>query len=223
MRLLIVEDNKELAKELEKIFKREKFTVSIETDGSKAIDTILSENFDMIILDLMLPMFNGFQILKIIREEDIKTPVLILTARDNINDRVKGLDLGADDYLTKPFSTSELLARIRAVLRRSGEESKNVIETENLKLDLKSKEIFLDGKKLDLTLKEFMILEFLILNKNKPVSKFDIAEHIWGDSYDILSTSNFVEVHIKNIRKKLQKFTDKKIITTVRGVGYKIK
>ncbi len=222
MRILIVEDEKGLSEELKKTLENEMFTVSTVFNGSDAIDKILSEKFDLIILDLMLPEIDGFEVLKFIREEKVKTPVLILTAKGQIDDKVKGLDLGADDYLTKPFSGVELLARIRAILRRSGGESENIIFTENLKLNIKTKEIFFKQIKLDLTPKEYAILEFLILNKGKPVSKYDIAEHVWGDSYDIFSTSNFVEVHVKNIRKKFQKLTNHIIIKTLRGFGYKI-
>ncbi len=222
MRVLIVEDEKELAFELKKTLEKEKFTVKIVYNGNDAIEKILSEKFDLIILDIMLPEINGYEVLKFIRNENINTPVLMLTAKIDIEDKVRGLDLGADDYLTKPFSVAELLARIRAILRRAGGEHNNIINIKDLKLDLKAKEIFFNNIKLDLTPKEYLILEFLILNKGKPVSKYDIAEHIWGDSYDIFSTSNFVEVHVKNIRKKLKKFTIKEIIETVRGFGYKI-
>ena len=222
MRVLIVEDEQTLAEELKKILEKEKFSASIEYNGNRAIDKILSDKFDLIILDLMLPQINGFEVLKFIRNEKIKTPVLILTAKDDLDDKVKGLNLGADDYLTKPFSTSELIARMRAILRRVSGETDNIINSRSLKLNLESKEVFFNNEKLDFTTKEYMIIEFLILNKGKPVSKYDIAEHVWGDSYDILSTSNFVEVHIKNIRKKLQKFSKSPIIKTERGFGYRI-
>ncbi len=222
MRILIVEDEKDLAFELKKMLIKEKFSVSLVFDGNNAIDILLSEKFDLIILDLMLPEIDGFEILKFIRKEKIKTPLLILSAKGDLEDKVKGLDLGADDYLTKPFSQAELLARIRALLRRVGGETENVINLGKLKLNIKSREIFWKNQKIDFTPKEYMILEFLILNKGKPVSKFDIAEHVWGDSYDILSTSNFVEVHVKNIRKKLKNITYNEIIETVRGFGYKI-
>ncbi len=222
MRILIVEDEKDLAYALKKGLENQKYTVTIEFNGNSAIDRILAEEFDLIILDIMLPEINGFEVLKFIRNEKIKTPVLILTAKGELEDRVKGLDYGADDYLTKPFSQAELFARIRAILRRSAGGSENTIITNNLKLNLATKEIFLNDEKLDLTPKEYLILEFLILNRGKPVSKYDIAEHVWGDSYDIISTSNFVEVHVKNIRKKLSKLTDEQIIETVRGFGYKV-
>ncbi len=218
MRILIVEDEKELAISLKKALKSEKYSVTVEFNGSDAIERILSEKFDLIILDIMVPEIDGFEVLKFIRKEKIETPVLMLTAKSDIEDRVKGLDLGADDYLSKPFSFAELLARIRAILRRKCGGTYNIIEINELKLNLKTKEIFFNETKLDLTPKEYLILEFLILNRGKPVSKYDIAEHVWGDSYDILSTSNFVEVHIKNIRKKIKK----DIIKTVRGFGYKI-
>ena len=222
MRILIVEDEKDLAYALKKGLENQKYTVTIEFNGNSAIDRILAEEFDLIILDIMLPEINGFEVLKFIRNEKIKTPVLILTAKGELEDRVKGLDYGADDYLTKPFSQAELFARIRAILRRSAGGSENTIITNNLKLNLATKEIFLNDEKLDLTPKEYLILEFLILNRGKLVSKYDIAEHVWGDSYDIISTSNFVEVHVKNIRKKLSKLTDEQIIETVRGFGYKV-
>ncbi len=217
-----MEDEKELAKELKNLLNKEGFYATVEYNGDKALDTALSESFDIIILDIMLPGLNGYEILKHIRNEKIATPVLILTAKADITDKVKGLDLGADDYVVKPFSSFELLARIRAVLRRFSGENTNIITARNISLNLATKEIFINKKKLDLTPKEYSILEFLILNKNKPVSKYNIAEHVWGDTYDIISTSNFVEVHVKNIRKKISKLTDNQVIETERGFGYKI-
>ncbi len=222
MKILIVEDEKELAKNLSTLLTAENFIVKTEYNGNKALDVIFAENFDIIILDIMLPELDGLKIIKALRKEHIKTPVIMLTAKNDIADKVKGLDAGADDYIVKPFSTSELIARIRAVLRRFRDDMSEIVEIDDLKINIETKEIFYNNNKMDLTKKEYSIVELLALNRNKPVSKYDIAEHVWGDTYDLIATSNFVEVHIKNIRKKFSKFTDKHIIETERGFGYKI-
>ena len=222
LKILLVEDEKELARELERLLSGEGYYVTVEHNGDSALDVILSENFDIIILDIMLPGLNGYEILEHIRKENIKTPVLMLTAKVDIEDRVKGLNLGADDYVIKPFSSMELLARIRAIFRRISNDTTNILNLGELSVNIETKETFINNQQVELTPKEFSILEFLILNKNKPISKYDIAEHVWGDSYDIISTSNFVEVHIKNIRKKFSKITNNQIIETERGFGYKI-
>ncbi len=222
MKILLVEDEKELAHELENLLSNEGYMVTVEYNGDTALDTILSEDFDIIILDIMLPGLNGYEILKHLRDEKIKTPVLMLTAKADIDDRVKGLNLGADDYVIKPFSGMELLARLRAIYRRISNDTTNILKLNELTVNLETKEVWINDEQVELTPKEFNILEFLVLNKNKPISKYDIAEHVWGDSYDIISTSNFVEVHIKNIRKKFSKITKNQIIETERGFGYKI-
>lgn len=222
MKILVIEDEKDLAHEIKNFLTKEGYTVAVEFDGDSGLNRILSDEFDIIVLDIMLPEIDGFEILNHIRKEGIPTPVIVLTAKSDTIDRVKGLNLGADDYVIKPFSSVELLARIRAILRRIAGGTSTIITANGISLNIETKEVFIDDKRIDLTPKEYEIVEFLMLNKKKPISKYDIAEHVWGDTYDIISTSNFVEVHIKNIRKKLLKYTDKQIIETERGFGYKI-
>jgi DNA-binding response OmpR family regulator len=162
-------------------------------------------------------------VLREIRQAGMTTPVLMLTAKREIGDRIKGLDLGADDYLAKPFSLDELLARIRALFRRSGGQAESVLQVKDLRLDTVSREVTKAGKPVELTAREFSILEFLFYNKNRAVSRFSLAEHVWGDAFDPFSMSNFMDVHIKNLRRKIGDPDHGTIIRTIRGVGYIIK
>jgi DNA-binding response OmpR family regulator len=170
----------------------------------------------------MMPKMDGWTVLKEARKGGIDTPVLMLTAKGDIQDRVKGLDLGADDYLAKPFSLDELLARLRALLRRSGGQSESVLQTQDLELDTRSRQVTRGGSPIELTPREFSILEFLLYNKNRAVSRFSLAEHVWGDDFDPFSMSNFMDVHIKNLRHKIGDSGECRIIRTLRGVGYLI-
>ncbi len=167
----------------------------------------------------MLPRLNGLEVLKEIRNAGITTPILMLTAKGDVADKVLGLNLGADDYLAKPFSQAELLARVRALLRR-GTEANPVIESGNIRLHTVSREVLKDGEAVSLTAKEFAILEFLLHNRGRAVSRFVLAEHVWGDNFDSFSMSNFVDVHMKNLRKKLKTDDVEPLIKTVRGFGY---
>ena len=220
MRILIVDDELSLLQQLEQILKRERYTVETASDGGKALDKIFETSFDLIILDIMMPEIDGLTVLEHIRRAKIDTPVLMLTARGDIEDRIKGLDLGADDYMPKPFSLDELLARIRALLRRSGSQAETLLKIDDLKLDTVSREVKKGEKPVELTPREFSILEFLLYNKNRAVSRFSLAEHVWGDDYDPFSMSNFMDVHIKNLRQKIGDTSSSKLIRTIRGVGY---
>jgi DNA-binding response OmpR family regulator len=157
-----------------------------------------------------------------LRRQNIKTPVLILTIKNSVDDRVEGLDSGADDYLIKPFAIPELLARIRTLLRRSSDEKKASLKAGELLLDTTKREAFIKDKLINLTPKEYSILELLLYNKNRVLSRLAIAEYVWGDNFDLFSMTNFVDVHIKNIRKKMDEFSTEKIIKTVRGIGFMI-
>jgi DNA-binding response OmpR family regulator len=192
-------------------------------DGEEALDKLFETPYDLIILDIMLPKRDGLSVLREVRQDGMTTPVLMLTAKGDISDKIKGLDLGADDYLPKPFSLDELLARIRALFRRSGGQADSVLQVQDLRLDTVSREVTKEGKPVELTAREFSILEFLLYNKNRAVSRFSLAEHVWGDAFDPFSMSNFMDVHIKNLRRKIGNAGYGTIIRTIRGVGYIIK
>jgi DNA-binding response OmpR family regulator len=222
VRILIVDDEENLLDQLRISFQRQRYIVETAVDGEEALDKIFNSEFDIIILDIMLPKHDGFSVLKEIRQAGINTPVIMLTARKSVDEKVKALDLGADDYLAKPFSLDELMARVRAVLRRSCEQKDAVIRVGNIQLNTATREVLVDGKAVELTMREFSILEFLMYNKNKAVSRFSLAEHVWGDAFDPFSMSNFIDVHIKNIRRKIGDVNGS-VIRTIRGVGYMIK
>lgn len=221
MNILIIEDELQLLDKLAAVLKKEKYAVETASDGENGLDRILDDAYDLILLDIMLPKLNGLEILKEIRRIGIDTPVLMLTAKSDIEDKVTGLDCGADDYLAKPFSLPELLARVRALIRR-GNRSTPVIEIGRISLNTSSREVHKDGKLLDLTSKEFGILEFLMHNRGRAVSRFTLAEHVWGDEFDPFSMSNFIDVHMSNLRKKLSAPGTQPLIATIRGFGYKI-
>jgi len=223
MRILIVDDEQTLLDQLKRAFEGQRYMVETALDGEEALDMLFEIPVDLIILDIMLPKQDGLLVLREIRKADITTPVLMLTARGDIDDKIKGLDLGADDYLAKPFSLDELMARVRALLRRSGGQVDSVLQVKALRLDTVSREVTQEGRPVELTAREFSILEFLLYNKNRAVSRFSLAEHVWGDAFDPFSMSNFMDVHIKNLRKKIEDSGPGTIIRTIRGVGYIIK
>lgn len=221
MFILIVEDNLDLSERLRSLLEAENYTVDTSMDGEDALEKIWGESHDLILLDIMLPKLNGLEVLRTIRQEGLSTPVLMLTAKGDVVDKVQGLNLGADDYLAKPFSLSELLARIRALLRR-GNEANPLIECGDVTLDTVSRVVLKKGEAVDLTTKEFSILEFLMHNRGRVISRFVLAEHVWGENFDPFTMSNVVNVHIKNLRKKLQADGSENLVKTVRGAGYTI-
>jgi len=219
MRILIVEDELPLAEALTQILKKNNYTVDAVNDGESGLDNALSNIYDLIVLDIMLPKMDGITILKNIRKQGISTPVILLTARGEITDKVLGLDSGADDYLAKPFSSEELLARIRALSRRKGEVLQdNSLKSGDLQLNTSNLKLTKEGKEIKLILKEFELLELLIARKNLASSKELIIEKIWG--FDSEVEHNHVEVYISFLRKKLTYLDSKVTINTVRGVGY---
>ena len=223
MRLLIVDDEQSLLDQLRRALEAQRYIVETALDGEAALDKLFEAPFDLIILDIMLPKRDGLSVLREIRQAGMTTPVLMLTARGEIGDKIKGLDQGADDYLAKPFSLDELLARVRALLRRYGGQAGSVLGVHDLALDTISREVTKGGKPVELTAREFSILEFLLYNKDRAVSRFSLAEHVWGDAFDPFSMSNFMDVHIKNLRRKIGDSGHGAIIRTIRGVGYIIK
>jgi two-component system response regulator ArlR len=219
MRILIVEDELHLAEALTQILKKHNYSVDAAYDGESGLDNALSNIYDIIILDIMLPKVDGITILKEVRKEGISTPIILLTARGEISDRVIGLDCGADDYLAKPFATEELLARIRALSRRKGEVlPSNTFKFGDIELNTATLKLSSTSKEVKLILKESELLELLISRKNSATSKEIIIEKLWG--FDSEVEHNNVEVYISFLRKKLIHLNSEVIINTVRGVGY---
>lgn len=222
MRILVADDDSPLRDQLQRILTSRHYTVVVARNGQEALDSLFEAPFDGIILDIMMPKVSGLEVLEEARKGGITTPVLILSAKGDINDRIKGLDLGADDYLAKPFSMDELLARVRALLRRSGTQSESILRIQNLQLDTVSRKVTVNEEPVTLTPKEFSILEFLLHHKNSVITRFNLTEHVWGDDFDLFSMSNFLDVHIRNLRQKIRDTGDVKMIQTIRGIGYKI-
>ena len=224
MRILIIDDEPELVAQLSRVLSAQKYEIDTAPDGEAALDKLFANPYDLVILDVMLPRLDGLAVLQEMRREKIKTPVLMLTAKGEIEDKIIGLDQGADDYLAKPFSVAELLARARAraLLRRGTEHGTVIMSARDLRLNSASREVHKGESALRLTQKEFSILEFLLYNKNRAVSRFSLAEHVWGDDFDPFTMSNYIDVHIKNLRHKIGD-QDGTLIETIRAVGYIIR
>lgn len=221
MRILVVEDDKKVQKVIKQGLEDEKYLVDVVCDGIIGLEKILNHQYDLIILDVMLPGKDGFTILKELREASISTSVLMLTARDNVEDKVSGLDLGADDYLAKPFALEELVARIRALIRRNSPEKTTKLKCSNLILDTVSHLAIIDNREIELTTKEYALLEYLIRNKNRILSRNTIAQHVWKSELD--SESNIIDVYIKRLRIKLGDDNEQPMIQSIRSVGYRIR
>ena len=218
-KILIVEDEVRLAEALVQIFMKEKYSADACYDGVSGLDNALTGIYDVIVLDIMLPKMNGLEVLRTLRANKIKTPVILLTAKDEVSDKVTGLDIGADDYLTKPFYTEELLARIRSLGRRNSDViCDNILSFDDISLNISTYELMCGERSVKLGLKEFNIMELLIKNGARILSKETLIEKIWG--YESDAEYNNVEVYISFLRKKLSHIKSKVIIKTVRGVGY---
>ena len=221
MHILIVEDEIGIADAVSEMLKKENFNTTIITNGEDGEYEALSGIYDLVILDVMLPGKNGFEILKSMRDEKIKTPVIMLTAKSEVSDKLNGLENGADDYVTKPFHARELLARVKAVLKRSNNiEELNILEFENLKLNLDTCQLEYNDKSVEISGKELELLQLLIINKKQIVDRETIINKIWG--YDSDAEYNNVEVYITFIRRKLKLLNSDVIIKAVRGIGYKL-
>jgi heavy metal response regulator len=218
MRILVVEDQPSLLKTIARRLQEDGYSVDTANDGEEGLDFALVSDYDCIVLDIMLPVIDGMTVLKRLRENNIVTPVLFLTAKDAIEDRVRGLDLGADDYLIKPFSFDELLARIRALLRRQSISRETVIKIKDLTLDTNTHAVTRGGKPIELTAKEYAVLEYLMRNKGRLLTRSQIADHVWN--YDFEGNSNIVDVYIRYLRRKIDDGFEDKLIQTVRGSGY---
>lgn len=221
MNILIIEDEYSLADAVAETLKNEKFNVCIKTNGEDGEDEALTENYELILLDVMLPRKNGFEILKELRQQKNKTPIIMLTAKSEIEDKLNGLEHGADDYVTKPFSMRELMARIKAVLKRTNNiEDTEMLEYGDLALDVKNAILKCNNSEIQISGKELELLEQLLLNKNQVLSRENLIERIWG--YESEAEYNNVEVYITFIRRKLKLIDSKVNIKAVRGIGYKL-
>jgi len=218
MRLLVVEDEKKVANFIKKGLEEEGYAVDLASNGRTGLDMGLDKIHDLIILDLNLPEMDGLSILQQLRSRKISTPVLLLTVRASIEDRVLGLDTGADDYLPKPFAFQELLARIRALLRRQADTQPPLLQIADLKLDPAQRVVYRSEQKIDLTPKEFALLDYFMRNPDRVLTRTMIAEHVWD--YDFDTETNVIDVYVNYLRKKIDTDRDTRLIHTVRGVGY---
>jgi heavy metal response regulator len=218
MRVLFVEDDRTTAQFVQKGFRENYFAVDIAYDGEEGLYLALHERYDLLILDIMLPKMDGVEILKTARGQGIETPAIFLTARDREKDIVEGLDLGADDYLAKPFSINELVARARAILRRAKGRRVSRLEVVDLTMDLVTHKVSRKGKRIDLTPKEYALLEYLMENQGQIVTRTMISESVWDYHFD--SLTNVVDVHVYHLRNKIDRGFKPKLIHTIKGVGY---
>ena len=222
MKILVVEDEKELLKSIHDSLIQEQFLIETAENYQSASEKIALYTYDCILLDIMLPGGNGLQLLQQLKDIGKSENVIIISAKDSLEDKLTGLELGADDYLTKPFHNAELNARIKAVLRRKNQDGKNSIEIANIELDLTERSFSVDGERIKLNRKEFDILHFFLLNKKRLVTKTALAEHVWGDHIDQADNFDFIYYQIKNLRKKLQQSNAEIEIEAVYGIGYKL-
>jgi two-component system OmpR family response regulator len=218
MHVLLIEDDAHVAGFIEKGLREASYAVEVAHDGGSGFRVACGNAHDLIVLDLMLPGRDGFSVIRGLRERDVKTPILCLTARDSVDDRVKGLDLGADDYLAKPFSFSELLARIRALLRRGPALASNTIVVGDLVVDVPARSVLRAGQRVDLSAREYALLEYLARNAGHVLSRTMLLEHVWDMNQDPMT--NVVDVHINRLRKKVDHGFEPPLIHTIRGVGY---
>jgi DNA-binding response OmpR family regulator len=222
VRILVVEDERKVASFIRQGLAEEGHAVDVAPDGVKAVDLVLGDPpYDLVVLDLMLPKRDGFAVLRTLREEHVKTPVLILTARESVTDKVTGLDLGADDYLTKPFAFDEFLARVRALLRRGVAERAPVLRLDDLTLDPATRRVTRGRRPIDLTPREYALLEYFLRNAGRILTRPLIAEHVWGIDFD--PESNIIDVYVGYLRRRLEETTGPRLLHTVRGVGYVLK
>lgn len=221
MKLLIVEDNFQLADDLSRFLTENGFVVEISNTLADARDKIGIYNYDLIILDIGLPDGSGIDLIQVLRNQKKNPGILIVTAKNAVEDKVKGLELGADDYITKPFHKAELNARVKSILRRKKFEGNNIVQVNHVKIDLDSRQAYISEELLELTRKEYDLLLYFMYNKNRVLTKENIAEHLWGDHIDQADNFDFIYNHIKNLRKKMQEAGSENHIRSVYGLGYK--
>jgi heavy metal response regulator len=221
MRILVVDDEKKIASFIQRGLKENHYVVDVAYDADTALETAEINPYDLIILDIMLDGKDGIAVCQQLRKNKVNTPVLMLTARDSVKDKVRGLDAGADDYLTKPFAFDELLARVRALLRRESNEKVNILKVADLELNQLTREVKRSSKAITLTAKEYALLEYFMLNANQVITRTMISEHVWKEDFD--SFTNVIDVYVKHLRNKVDKGFAASLIQTVRGVGYVMK
>jgi len=221
MKILVVEDEKDLNRVITKHLKKNNYSVDSCFDGEQALDYVLYGEYDLIITDIMMPKIDGYELIKQLRVKGNSTPVIMLTAKDSLDDKILGLDSGADDYIVKPFEFDELLARIRVLMRRNYGFATNIIQVDDVVLDISKKQVTRSSESIVLTGKEYEVLEYLFKNKTGIISREQILNHVWD--YDYEGASNIIDVIVKNIRKKLDVGSKKPIIHTKRGLGYFVK
>jgi DNA-binding response OmpR family regulator len=221
MKVLIVEDNPELARNIQDFLLREGYVCEWSATCDHALEKLNAFRYDCVVLDIMLPDGNGLSLLEFIKAQKIKSNVLIISAKNSLDDKIQGLDLGADDYLTKPFHLSELNARLKAIYRRNALEGDSIVSFNEIVLNTVSMEARIKDTLLDLTKKEFDLLLYFVINKNRILTRQSLAEHLWGDYTDNLANFDFVYQHVKNLRKKINAANGKDYIGTVYGIGYK--
>ncbi|WP_447600094.1 response regulator transcription factor [Nitrospira sp. Nam80] len=221
MRVLVVEDETKVGSFIKRALEEESYAVDLCEDGAQGLDLALSGSYDVIVIDLMLPNLPGLEILRRIRKEKIHTPVLILTAQSKVDQKVKGLDAGADDYLTKPFAIDELLARVRVLLRRGTAEAPGVLQVDDLILNPATREVTRDGQRIDLTMKEYALLEYFMRHTGRVLTRPMISEHVWDQDFDTFT--NVIDVYVNYLRNKIDRGRSRKLIHTIRGSGYMLK
>jgi DNA-binding response OmpR family regulator len=222
MKILIIEDEYTLLKAIEEFLLVEQYVVEKAADYHSAIEKIMMYEYDCILLDISLPGGSGLQILREMKKENRTGNIIIISAKDSLDDKILGLDLGADDYLTKPFHLTELHARIKAVLRRRQHDGKQTVISGNTEIDFAQRQVYIDGNLLKLNRKEFDMLAFFVTNKNRLITKDSLAEHVWGDSFDMVDNFDFVYSQVKNLRKKLKDGNSDILLENVYGIGYKL-
>ena len=222
MNVLIVEDERQLSHEIEIFLTKQGYQCDVAFTGKSASEKIYVNSYDFVLLDIGLPDYNGFNLLQEAKQTAKDSSFIIVTARGSTDDKINGLDLGADDYLSKPFSLLELQARMQAILRRKHGLKNNTIEINGFVLDIQNRTVSFNSKAINLTKKEFDILHYMALHKNRVITRVQLTEHIWGDVLEEDYESNYIDVHIKNLRKKLAASSNADFIETVRGIGYRL-